>query len=216
VTIRFVDGIGATPAAFLAIKEVKSIRECAAELSAMVRYFQGQFRIAEKTLNSCSDRCSMNVHAFWRDKRELSRVFGELWLRCICHILNNVISFFMSRITGTARPIFRIQQRFRKCGPFLAYLRIRAAPRQAIPSMSTMRWSSSEHLFATLLTLWPYMVEFAKKERWDMPEFNEKVWADLDQLQRLAAAFVLGQKELESDEFGTGSLFISHLLRLEH
>jgi hypothetical protein len=48
-----------------------------------------------------------------------------------------------------------------------------------------------------------------------MPEPNEKVWADLHQLQRLAAAFVMVQKELESHKFGTGSLFISHLLRLE-
>jgi hypothetical protein len=56
VTIRFVDGIGATPAALIALKEVKSVHECAGELSAMVRYFQGQFRIAEKTLNSCSER----------------------------------------------------------------------------------------------------------------------------------------------------------------
>jgi hypothetical protein len=38
-----------------------------------------------------------------------------------------------------------------------------------------------------------------------MPELNEKVWADLHQLQRLSAAFVMTQKELESDEFGTGS-----------
>jgi hypothetical protein len=59
------------------------------------------------------------------------------------------------------------------------------------------------------------MVEFARKERWDMPELNEKVRADLHQWQRLAAAFVMVQKELESDKFGTGSLFISHLLRLE-
>jgi hypothetical protein len=44
---------------------------------------------------------------------------------------------------------------------------------------------------------------------------NEKVWADLHQLQRLAAAFVMAQKELECDEFGTGSLFINYLLRLE-
>jgi hypothetical protein len=157
----------------------------------------------------------MNVRAFRRDKRELSTVFGELWLPCVSHILNNVISFFMSRITGTTRPIFRIQQRFRKCGPFLPYLRIRAAPRQAIPSMSTVRWYSSEDLFTTLLTLWSYMVEFARKERWDMPELNEKVWADLHQLQKLAAAFVMARKELESDEFGTGSLFVSHLVRLE-
>jgi hypothetical protein len=81
--------------------------------------------------------------------------------------------------------------------------------------MSTVRRYSSEDLFATLLTLWLYMVEFARKERWDMPELNEKVWADRHQLQRLAAAFGMAQKELESDEFGTGSLFISHLLRLE-
>jgi hypothetical protein len=65
-------------------------------------------------------------------------------------------------------------------------------------------------LFATMSTLWPHMVEFARKEQWDMPEFDEKVWADLHQLQRLAAAFVMAQKELESDEFGTGSLFTSH------
>jgi AraC-like DNA-binding protein len=77
VTIRFVKGIGATPNALLAIKEVKSIYECAAELGAMVRYFQGQFRITEKTLNSYSDRCSMSVRAFRRDKRELSTVCGE-------------------------------------------------------------------------------------------------------------------------------------------
>jgi hypothetical protein len=44
---------------------------------------------------------------------------------------------------------------------------------------------------------------------------GEKVWADLQQLQRLAAAFVMAQKALESNRFGTGSLFISHLLRLE-
>jgi hypothetical protein len=215
VTIRFVDGIGATPAALLAIKEVKSVHECAAELSAMVWYFQGQFRIAEKTFNSCSDRCSMNVHAFRRDKRELSTDFGDLWLPCVCHTLNNVISFFRSGITGTRRPIFRIQQPFRESGPFLGYLRIRDAPRQAIPSIGTVRWYSSEDLFATLLTLWPYMVEFARKEQWDMPELNEKLWADLNQLQRRVAGFVMAQKELESYEFGIGSLFISHLLRLE-
>jgi hypothetical protein len=34
-------------------------------------------------------------------------------------------------------------------------------------------------------------------------------------LQKLAAAFVTVQKELESDGFGTGSLFISHFLTLE-
>jgi hypothetical protein len=81
--------------------------------------------------------------------------------------------------------------------------------------MNIVRWYSSEDLFPTILTLWPYIVEFARKERCDMPELNEKVWADLHQLQRLAAAFVMAQKELESDEFGTGSLFMSHFLRLE-
>jgi hypothetical protein len=114
----------------------------------------------------------MNVRAFRRDQRELNTVFGELWSPCVCHILNNVISFFMSRITGRMRPIFRIQQQFRKCRPFLEYHRIWVAPGQAIPSMSTVCWYSSEDLFATLLTLWPYMVEFARKERWDMPELN--------------------------------------------
>jgi hypothetical protein len=78
VTIRFVDGIEATPASLLAIKEVKSVHECAAELSAVARYIHGQFRIAEKTLNSGSDRCSVNFRAFRRDKSERSTVFGEL------------------------------------------------------------------------------------------------------------------------------------------
>jgi hypothetical protein len=109
----------------------------------------------------------------------------------------------------------RIQQRFRKYGLFLAYLRIRAAPRQASPSMSAVRWYSSEDLFATLLALWPYMVEFRRKEQWDMPELSENVWTDLHQLQTLAAVCAIAQKELESDEFGTGSLFINYLLRLE-
>jgi hypothetical protein len=97
-----------------------SAPECAAELSAMVQHCQRQFRSAEKTLNSCSDRCNMSVRAFRRDKTELSTVVGELWLPCVSHILNNVISFFLSRITRTTRPIFRIQQLFRKCEPFLA------------------------------------------------------------------------------------------------
>jgi hypothetical protein len=59
------------------------------------------------------------------------------------------------------------------------------------------------------------MVELARKEQWDMPNLKEKMEADLHQLQRLAAAFVMEQKELGGDEFGSGSLFISHLLSLE-
>jgi hypothetical protein len=133
VAIRFVDGIGATSAALLVIKEVKSRHECAAELTAMVGYFQREFRIAEETLISSSDRCSMNVRAFRRDKRERSTVFGELWLPCVSDILNHVISFFMSRITGTTRPIFRMQQRFRK----------HAIPRSSISSNCDVTTSGS-------------------------------------------------------------------------
>jgi hypothetical protein len=42
------------------------------------------------------------------------------------------------------------------------------------------------------------------------------VRTDLVRLQKLAEAFAFAQKELESDEFGTGSLFISYVLTLEH
>jgi hypothetical protein len=49
-----------------------------------------------------------------------------------------------------------------------------------------------------------------------MPELNGWVRTDLVPLQKLAEAFVFAQKELESDEFGTGSLFISHVLTLDH
>jgi hypothetical protein len=60
------------------------------------------------------------------------------------------------------------------------------------------------------------MEEFPQEEQLAMPELNERVRTDLVRLQKLAEAFVFAQKELESDEFGTGSLFISHVLTLEH
>jgi hypothetical protein len=163
VTVRFIKGIFAAPVGLLAMKEVKSVHERAVELRAMIQHLQMQFRIADKTLNLCSDRCSMNVQAFRKQKGELNTVFGESWLPCACRILNNLLSLCMSPITETARPIFRIQRRFRKCGPFVAFLQSRAAPIQATPSIRTV------------LILSPYMEEFTQEEQLAMPELNGRV-----------------------------------------
>jgi hypothetical protein len=51
------------------------------------------------------------------------------------------------------------------------------------------------------------MEEFTQEEQLAMPELNEGVRTDLMRFQNLAETFVFAQKELESDEFGTGSLF---------
>jgi hypothetical protein len=41
--------------------------------------------------------------------------------------------------------------------------------------MNTVRWYSSDELFRTPLTLWPYMVAFSEEEQLTVPELNEKV-----------------------------------------
>jgi hypothetical protein len=61
VTVRFLKGIVAAPVGLLAMKEVKSVYERAAELRAMIQHLPMPFRIADKTLHLCSDRCNMNV-----------------------------------------------------------------------------------------------------------------------------------------------------------
>jgi hypothetical protein len=99
-----------------------------------------QFGIEDETRNLRSDRGSMNVHAFRMEKGELRTIFGELWLPWACHILNNLLSLFMSRITRTTKPIFRIQQRLRRCAPLFAFRQIQDAPLQSIPSVITVRW----------------------------------------------------------------------------
>jgi hypothetical protein len=60
------------------------------------------------------------------------------------------------------------------------------------------------------------MDKFIQEEQLATPELNERVPTDLVRLQMLAEASAFAQKELGSDEFGTGSLFISHALTLEH
>jgi hypothetical protein len=81
--------------------------------------------------------------------------------------------------------------------------------------MNTVRWYSSDDLFRTLHTPWPYIVHFAEEEQLTMPGLNDKVKADLGRMQKLSAAFTAGQKQVESLGFSIDSLFISNLLALE-
>jgi hypothetical protein len=60
------------------------------------------------------------------------------------------------------------------------------------------------------------MVEFAEEEHLTMSDLNEKAKADFGRLPKLAAAFAMAQKQLESNEFRICNLFTSHVLTLEH
>jgi hypothetical protein len=108
----------------LAVKEIKSIRESAGELHAIVNRVQLRYGIQERTVNLCSDRASLNESAFCRTGVYPLSIFhgGLLWLPCTCHMLKNILTFFINRIRHRLKPIFYLQQSFRKCGPFLAYL----------------------------------------------------------------------------------------------
>jgi hypothetical protein len=78
-----------------------------------------------------------------------------MWLPCICHILNNVLNAFFRSRGELLAPIFRIQHRFRKFGPFQRYLLQHHSRTTAMPSTSMVRWYSSDALLRVLLELWP-------------------------------------------------------------
>jgi hypothetical protein len=108
----------------LAMKEIRSLHQSSGELRVMLERLESLFNLCGKILNLCTDRASINESAFRTRSRDLSSIFDGplLWLPCACHLLNNILSSFFDKIRQRLKPIFTLQQRFRKCGPFLVYL----------------------------------------------------------------------------------------------
>jgi hypothetical protein len=216
ITARFVHpGTLTAWTRLLAMKEIKSIHESAAELRLILERVKAKYDIHTKTLNICSDRCSMNEAAFRLREFDYSGLFDQpLWLPCTCHILNNILSLFIEKIRHRLKPIFQLQQRFRKCGPFLAYLVQQSAAITSIPSTSTVRWYSSNELFESLLVLWTHMESFAEQEGWNVQQLSDPVHTDVLRLRDLTLVFVAAQKDLESNDYAVASKFVPHLLRI--
>jgi hypothetical protein len=59
------------------MKEIKSIRESAAELRLILERVKAKYDIRRKTLNLCSDRCSMNEAAFRLRGLDYSSLFDR-------------------------------------------------------------------------------------------------------------------------------------------
>jgi hypothetical protein len=216
VTVQLISHVSLTATtAVLALKEIKGVHQNSAELRVAVERIQARFGIAEKTITVCTDRAAMNERAFRGDLAQ--RFFeGTFWLPCVCHFLNNLLGRFLHNIPDVVAPIFKLQQRFRKHGPFMSFLESRNVRAQAIPSYSTVRWYSSNAVFSALLRLWDHMVAFAQQEHLTVDELDEQVKANTEMLAQLTGRFADAQKGLESDELGVGSRFIGTLLSVTH
>jgi hypothetical protein len=202
----------------LMMKEIKTVHESAKQLRAIIDRCMYQYDIHSTVLNICTDRGSMNRSAFRNPNKLLINIFEDpdwLWLPCSCHLLNNILSKFLSEIADDLlKPIFRIQHRFRKSGPFLSYLLQTDSIRTTIPSVSEVRWYSCEELLVSLNYLWPYMLGFIEREHLRMPELTDEVRHNITLLNVLAAEFRRAQKLLESDGFAAGSQFIPSYLAI--
>jgi hypothetical protein len=198
-------------AMILAFKVVTEIHDSGIELRRLTERVLAQYDIKTKFTNICTDRSKMNEKAFRTKCQNVLQFLSSpyRWLPCTCHFLNNLLQHFMDSIPARKAPIFRLQQRFRKRGPFLAFLAQQHIVR-SIPGVSPVRWYSTHELFDCLLELWPAMVAFAQQEHQNVPELNPQVFNDLQLLNALTGAFVDAQLKLESNDFAAGSLFLSH------
>jgi hypothetical protein len=218
VTARHVDpNTLSARSRLLAMKEIKCVHESRGELQVMLERLQGKYGIQGKVRNLCTDRASINESAFRVQSADLSSAFGEslLWLPCGCHLLNNVLSFFLDRIRHRLKPIFYLQQRFRKCGPFLSSLLQEKSKVTSISSVSTVRWFSSNSLFQSLLPICDRMVRFSEMENYRIPQLNDAVRGDIERLRGLTVLFLAAQKDLEGDGYRSASRTIPHLLGIQ-
>jgi hypothetical protein len=215
VTVRQCNPRGG-PVRFLALKEVGAIHDSASELAEVVRRVIAKYGLERGFWNICTDRFSMNLAAFRENHTSLDDFYESTWrwLPCVCHFLNNLLSLFLNNIKHRTGPIFRLQQRFRKKGPFITFLAQHGCF-LSIPSVSPTRWYSAHELFVRLETLWPFMKAFATQEQKRVPELNDGVKRDIELLKDLTHTFVKAQTELEGNGFGIGSLFIGHFASIQ-
>jgi hypothetical protein len=200
----------------LALKDIKTVHESARELELLANHVKQSYVLQGKIVNTCTDRCAMNQKGFRGTITPTALLRGEIWMPCVCHILNNVLSRFFDRIPEFIKPIFRLQQFFRKNGPFLSFLAQRRAPIQSIPSYSVVRWYSSQSLFKALLVSWDNMVAFAEQENLVIAQLTSAVRENIRHLSYLTARFAAAQRALERDGVGTGSGFIGALLSIQY
>jgi hypothetical protein len=196
------------------LKEIKTIHQNGVELRLALERLQGGFDIKNKTINICTDRCSMKKFAFRGDLTE-QFFTGPYWIPYVCYFLNNPLTRSMKNISDALAPIFRLQQRFGKNGPFLSFLESRDV-RQSIPSHSVVWWYRSNAAFSALLKLRDHISAFALQEHTALNELNDTVKINLQILVQLTGQFSDAQKSLEGDAFGTVSLFIVTLCAIRY
>jgi hypothetical protein len=176
VTVRVptaADHMLQTETHLLALHEIKTIHESAEELRAIIARVRRRYGLAI-CLNICTDRGSLNITAFRNDIHALQALLDgqTIWLPSTCHILNNVLNAFFKSIGELLAPIFRIQHRFRKSGPFQTYHIRHHSRTTAIPCTSMVRWYSSHALLSVLLELRPLMLAFQEQKGFAVPELN--------------------------------------------
>jgi hypothetical protein len=206
---------GSVGSLILAFKVVTEIHDSGIELRKLTDRVLVQYGIPAKIVNVCTDRAKMNEKAFRTHCSTIVEFLGSpyRWLPCTCHFLNNLLQGFMDSIEERKKAIFRIQQRFRKKGPFLAFLAQNDID-ASIPGVSPVRWYSTHELFHRLLELWDAMEAFAQAEHKTVPELNPIVHHDLELMEALTGVFVAAQKDLESNDFAAGSHFMPHFLTI--
>jgi hypothetical protein len=172
VTVRLIEHDASVTILLLALKEIKAIHESHRELHLLVDQLKPTYYLQGKVVNICTDRCAMNERALRRPLTHTDPLDDQIWMPCVCHVFNNLLSRFVDRLQDIIKPIFQLQHRFWKNAPFLEFLQQHQAPLEAIPSHSIVRWYGSDALFSALLRLWDHMVAFAEAEHLHIPELS--------------------------------------------
>jgi hypothetical protein len=200
----------------LAFKYMEHIHETRLELDRLLQWVTEKYKLQSKVLNRCTDRASINLGQWVRLPFDRDRFFGDCWMPCACHVLNNFLGAFVKDAHRLIKPVLQLQAAFRSRACFIAYLIEQKAPLRAIPSFSEVRWYSAFDLFEALETMWPYMVAYAAQEKLTLPQLSPHTLDMIIALKKLARAFVKAQRELEADSWGTGSRFAGHLMAIKH
>jgi hypothetical protein len=215
VTCRLISPEGEVSLRLLAFKYVQFVHENASELYQLTQWVENKYGIGDKLVNRGTDRASINL-AHSRMGRGVPTFFGDLWMPCACHLLNNFLDAFMVDVRALVHSVFNLQAIFDRRPCFVTYLERENAPLRAIPSFCQVRWYSAAGLFNALETLWPHMVGYAREERVRIPDLTDEVLQTISALKKLANCFVKAQLDLESDAIGTGSRFPGHLMGVRH
>ena len=182
---------------------------CADDIAFIIDEVAKGYDVCDKLILIVTDRASVMSLAAqkYNDIRISRNQLPVLWCGCVCHIVNSLLSKFISELLPLFKPIMDIQKRLSHSEVFTSFLMRKGSEQVRIPGYCEVRWYSLFKMLKAFKKLKPMIIEFYNVEYHEVIQAD--IWTTVEDFTDVTRTIKTITKALEGELFSTISLVLT-------